>query len=99
MAGNNSTSRSRADAQISRAQPPGDLAALTAFEWSRPRELRWIDGDVGPQRFQCKSILSIGPRHDDPKRQLDARDLAVIGVVNLRGDGTHGSFVPAHEPH
>ena len=33
------------------------------------------------------------------ERQLDARDLPVIGVVNLCGDDAHGSFVPADEPH
>src|SRR5438094_214509 len=71
---------------------------LTTFEWSRPRELRWIDSDVGPDFFQRKGVLSIGPGHQDAKRQLHTRDLAVVGVVDLRGYRANGSFVPAHQP-
>src|SRR5206468_7204917 len=77
----------------------GIMMTLTTFEWSRLRELRSIDSDVGPHLFQRKGVLSIRPSHQDAKRQLHAGDLAIIGVVDLGGYRAHRSFVPAHKPH
>src|SRR5688572_33169942 len=65
----------------------------------RPGKPRVIDRDVRPRLVQLNRRLSVRPGRDPVKGKLDAGHLAVIGVVDLDGNGACAGLGPPYKAH
>src|SRR4029453_16537665 len=72
------------------------LSTRTGLHWcndsrSRFAELCLRNYDIRLHVIEFYNRLTVGPGYDPVKWQLHAGDLAIIGIVDLNGDGAHGS--------
>src|SRR6266487_840735 len=72
------------------------LLLFARRRWGRPGEFRRVNRDVWLHLSQLNSCLPVRPGRGPAERHLDAGDLAIIRVVNLRGNTADRRVGKAH---
>src|SRR6266850_5533387 len=65
---------------------------LSRLQWRRFAKLHLVDGNIRLYLVQHDRIAAVQPRVGDAERKLDSVDIAIISVVNQRGNAADRRF-------
>src|SRR5215467_3078165 len=68
----------------------GPSLHLVCMCGNRPPKLRGVNWDVGLNFTQLNGIPAVHPSEDHAKRHLNSADIAIIGIIDLRGNASDG---------